>query len=269
MRLMKKIKFNIITLFPDIIRSYLADALLSKAISSGIIEVEIIDLRKFSQNKYNSVDDTIFGGGDGMLLQYRPLALALQSVAVNQTDEEIKAKAQVVYLSPQGTKWNHQRAEAFSEEKEVTLICGRYAGIDQRFIHRYVDQEISIGDYVLSGGELPALTLIESISRFIPGVLGHPQSAGLDSFQSSLLEAPQFSKPQQEDGLHVPEVLLSGNHQKISEWNKMTSLLVTYKKRPDLLQAQNINWNAVKKFYAQMTLKDLIVMDLTDLDFEI
>ena len=259
---MKKINFKVVTLFPELIRSYLADALLSKAIATGIIEIEIVDLRKFSQNKYKSVDDTLFGGGDGMLIQYRPLAEALKSLNLNN-------RQKIVYLSPQGKKWDHRLARSWAEEKEIVLICGRYAGVDQRFLHQFVDEEISIGDFVLSGGELPALTLIESISRFIPGVLGHAESAHQDSFESSLLEAPQFSKPQTEDGFSVPEVLISGNHQKISTWKKMTAILVTLKKRPELLNGQVIDWIAVKKFYENMDLAELALLDLTDLDFNL
>ena len=172
-------------------------------------------------------------------------------------------------MSPQGKKWDHSKAKKWSEEKEIVLICGRYAGIDQRFLHQFVDEEISIGDFVLSGGELPALTVIESISRFIPGVLGHAGSADLDSFEAGLLEAPQFSKPQIEDGLSVPEVLLSGNHQKISEWKKMTSILTTMKKRPELLQGLDIDWSAVALFYKNITLADKAVLGLLDLDFNL
>ena len=259
---MKKISFKVITLFPDLIRSYLADALLSKAIAGGLIDLEIVDLRKFSQNKYNSVDDTLFGGGDGMLIQYKPLAESLKSLPTSD-------QRKIVYLSPQGKKWDHSLAKKWSEENEIILICGRYAGIDQRFIHQFVDEEISIGDFVLSGGELPALTLIESISRFIPGVLGHAQSADLDSFESHLLEAPQFSKPQIEDGLAVPEVLLSGNHQKISVWKKMTAILTTYKKRPDLLADQKIDWAKVQLFYKNMSESDKDILGLKDLEIKI
>ncbi len=259
---MKKINFKVITLFPEIIRSYLADALLAKAIAQEIINIEIVDLRKFSQNKYNSVDDTVFGGGDGMLIQYRPLAEAIKSLTEN-------LKRKVIYLSPQGKTWDHSLAKIWSDEQEIVLICGRYAGIDQRIIHHYVDEEISLGDFVLSGGELPALAVIESIARFIPGVLGHAQSAGLDSFESHRLEAPQFSKPQIADGFSVPAVLLSGNHQKITEWKEMSAVLMTLKKRPDLLQDQNIDWQAVQTFFQHMPVEDKTVLGLQDLDFKI
>lgn len=265
---MRKINFKVITLFPELITSYLQEALLSKAIEKSIINVEIVDLKKFSQNKYNSVDDTVFGGGDGMLMQYRPLAEALKSLGIIKLESSLADK-KIVYLSPQGKKWTNQLAKEWSAEENIILICGRYAGIDQRFIHQFVDTEISVGDYVLSGGELAALTLIETISRFIPGVVGHSQSAFIDSFENDLLEAPQFTKPQVEDELHVPATLLSGNHQKISEWRKFCAILVTLKKRPDLLEKQNINWSAVKDFYQQLSTGDKTVLDLNDLEFHL
>ncbi len=260
---MKKINFKVITLFPQLIRSYLQDALLSKAITSKILNIEIINLREFSLNKYNSVDDTVFGGSDGMLFKYRPLADAMASLNESKKDQPDK---KIVYLSPQGKPWNSSRAAEWAQLDQLVLICGRYAGVDQRFIHQFVDEEISIGDFVLSGGELGALAIIESISRFVPGVLGDKNSALRDSFQDNLLEAPQFTKPQIEDELAVPAVLLSGNHQHISEWQAQCSVLTTFKKRPDLLKNKNVDWPQVKKFYQQMPLEDKTVLGLLDLE---
>ncbi len=262
---MKKISFKVITLFPELIQSYLKDALLAKAIAAEIIEVQTVDLRNFSQKKYNSVDDTVFGGGDGMLLQCRPIELALESFQVtgNATTSRM-----VVYLSPQGSRWNAGRAKEFSNLDEIILICGRYAGIDQRFLHQYVDTEISLGDFVLSGGELAALAVIESVSRYIPGVLGHDLSAAQDSFEGGLLEAPQFTKPQIENGLEVPAVLLSGNHLKIMDWRKNCSILVTLKKRPDLISRQEkINWDEVKQFYSVMSARDKKILNFEHMEF--
>ena len=267
---MKKIKFKVITLFPELIESYLKDALLSKAITDQIIDVETINLRQFSKKKYNSVDDTVFGGGDGMLIQNQPLELALKSIEAETITKTGNTSLQkkIIYLSPQGSKWNHSLAKKYNELDEIVLICGRYAGIDQRFIHQHVDEEISIGDYVLSGGELAALVLIESISRFLPGFLGDPTSADQDSFENGLLESPQFTKPQLENGLSVPAVLLSGNHQKISEWRKYCSIFITLKKRPDLLVLrQEIDWKKVKTFYAQMDHADKVLLQILDLEF--
>lgn len=226
------LKLKVITLFPDLIKSYLQDALIAKAIGQSLMSVELINLRDFSDNPYKSVDDTPFGGGDGMLIRADILEKALLSLRNSQSQQ------QVIYFTPQGQLLEQKTVEAFShyESGEIILICGRYAGIDQRFIEQYVDREISIGNYVLSGGELPALVLIEAISRFIPGVLGKLQSAKEDSLQNNLLEAPQYTKPQVWNDKKVPDVLLSGHHQKIAEWKKEMALKITAQKRPDLLK---------------------------------
>lgn len=260
---MKKINFQVLTLFPELIRSYLSDALLSKAIAQNILSVGLTDLRTFSDNKYKSIDDTVFGGGDGMLFKFKPVADALASIGIVKKNNPQK---KIVYLSPQGKPWNSLLAKewATSDVTEFVLICGRYAGIDQRIIHQFIDEEISIGDYVLSGGELGALVMIESISRFLPGVLGDQASASEDSFENGLLEAPQFTKPQVEQGMTVPAVLLSGHHQKITLWQKQCGILSTLKKRPDLIaERSDIDWVEVKKFYDDMdsTEKTLLGFD--------
>lgn len=227
------IKFRIITLFPELIRSYLSDALIAKAIGQNLLSVELISLRDFSDNAYKSVDDSPFGGGDGMLIRPDILEKALLSIR-----DESK-RQHVVYFTPQGqlleTTWVQKLVSTSHPYDEVILICGRYAGVDQRFIDMYVDREVSIGDYVLSGGELPALVLIEAVSRFIPGVLGKLESAEKDSLQNQVLEAPQYTRPQEWNGRRVPEVLLSGNHRRIEEWKQEESLRLTQEKRPDLL----------------------------------
>lgn len=227
---MSKINFKIITLFPELIKNYLQDAFIAKAIAMDLLAVELINLRDFSDNAYKSVDDSPFGGGDGMLIRPDILEKALLSV---KSENQL-----VIYLTPQGKlleqSFIQNLAKAENSDKNIVLICGRYAGIDQRFIDTYVDLELSIGDYVLSGGELPALVLIEAMVRFMPGVLGKIESAHEDSFKDNLLEAPQYTRPQIWNNQKVPEVLLSGNHQKISEWKKEMALQVTQKKRPDL-----------------------------------
>ncbi|MFZ3229303.1 MAG: tRNA (guanosine(37)-N1)-methyltransferase TrmD [Pseudobdellovibrio sp.] len=267
---MKKISFKIITLFPELIHSYLKDAILSKAIANKIINIEITDLRTFSDTKYKSVDDTVFGGGDGMLFKFGPLSKALNNLNILKKQNPGK---KIVYLSPQGKPWKSEIAKSWAQSEEIILICGRYAGIDQRFIHHYVDEEISIGDYILSGGELAALVVIESVSRFIPGVLGDMLSAQNDSFEEGLLEAPQFTKPQIENvsnlDLAVPAVLYSGNHQLIAEWKASVAILITLKKRPDLLaNKKNISWESLKDFYKNMKTEDKTILDLLDLEFE-
>lgn len=224
------LKIKIITLFPELIRNYLQDAMIAKAIAQNLLSVDMINLRDFSDNTYKSVDEAPFGGGDGMLIRPDILEKALLSV---KTDNSY-----IVYFSPQGELLNQNSVQKFSSmtDRDIILICGRYAGIDQRFIEMYVDQEISIGDYVLSGGELAALVLIESAVRFIPGVLGKLESAQEDSFKEGLLEAPQYTRPQIWNGMKVPQVLLSGNHLKIADWKKQMALKVTQEKRPDLLK---------------------------------
>jgi tRNA (guanine37-N1)-methyltransferase len=227
------LKIKIISLFPDLIQNYLQDAIIAKAIGKNLLEVTLINLRDFSDNSYKSVDETPFGGGDGMLLRADILEKALVSV------QNKNAKQLVIYFTPQGKLLEQPEVKKFAEQSEfdeLILICGRYAGIDQRFIEEYVGQEISIGNYILSGGELAALVLIEAVSRFIPGVLGKIESAIDDSFKDGLLEAPQYTKPQIWNNKKVPEVLLSGHHQKITEWKRAMALKVTSLKRPDLLK---------------------------------
>ncbi len=262
---MKKINFKVITLFPDLITAYLKDALLSKALKNDLLSVDVINLRDQAQKKYNSVDDTVFGGGDGMLLQCGPLVETLKLLGIQKKNDPMK---KIILLSPQGQKWTHKKAQDWINTEEIILVCGRYAGVDQRFIRTYVDEEISIGDFILSGGELAALAIIESMSRFIPGVLGHAQSATEDSFENGYLEAPQFTKPQDFEGQLVPQILLSGNHQKIAEWRHFVSLLMTFKKRPDLLQGQKMDWQQVKAFYDQMPSADKMTLGISDLTLD-
>lgn len=228
-------KIKIITLFPDLIENYLSDALIAKARATGLLYVELINLRDFSDNNYKSVDAAPYGGGDGMLIRPDILELALNSV-LEKTKEQ-----QVIYFTPQGKLLTQASLQDFvwtANETDYILICGRYAGIDQRFIDLYVDHEISIGDYVLSGGELAALVFIEAASRFIPGVLGRIESANEDSFKDNLLEAPQYTRPPEWNNFTVPEVLMSGNHKKIAEWKTEMALKVTQEKRPDLIKGE-------------------------------
>ncbi len=232
---MSKIKFKIISLFPQLIENYLQDAIIAKAIGLHLLSVDVINLRNFSDNPYKSVDDAPYGGGDGMLIRADILEKALLSIKDENIDQH------VIYFSPQGKLLEQEQVydlavEGAPDESEIILICGRYGGIDQRFIDLYVDEEVSIGNYVLSGGELPALVFIEAISRFIPGVLGNFDSAREDSFKNSLLEAPQYTRPQIWNELEVPEILLSGNHQKIAEWKRNMAVQVTLKKRPELIK---------------------------------
>ncbi|AGH95473.1 tRNA (guanosine(37)-N1)-methyltransferase TrmD [Pseudobdellovibrio exovorus] len=233
----RRVQLKIITLFPELIRSYLGDALIAKALNKNLLSIELIPLRDFSDNSYKSVDEAPFGGGDGMLIRADILEKALLTILD-------KAKNQkVIYFTPQGKLFTSAEAQQIAQDQmgadEIILICGRYAGVDQRFIDQYVDEEWSIGDYVLSGGEIPALVVIEAVSRFVPGVLGQLQSAEEDSLQNQLLEAPQYTRPQVWNEQKVPDVLLSGDHKKIKEWKQKMALEVTQKKRPDLLKKRN------------------------------
>lgn len=225
-------KFTYLTLFPELIQSYLGDALLKKAEDKKLLEFNIINLRKFSDNKYNSVDDTAYGGGDGMLL--RPdIADRCFNELYKSADYKPESTLRI-YLSPQGDKIDQAMLHKFLKYDHLVLLSGRYGGIDQRIINHHIDQEISLGDFVLSGGELAALALTEGLSRFIPGVLGHQQSVIADSFTQGLLEAPQFTKPSTWGGDSVPSVLLSGHHEKIATWKHHMAILITWKKRRDL-----------------------------------
>lgn len=225
-------KFTYLTLFPELIQNYLSDALLKKAADKNLLQFDVINLRKYSDNKYNSVDDTAYGGGDGMLL--RP---DIADACFNELykSPEYKPKSTLrIYLSPQGEKLEQSTLHKLLKYDHLVLLSGRYGGIDQRVINHHIDTEISLGDFVLSGGELASLALTESLSRFIPGVLGHDQSVIADSFHNGLLEAPQFTKPFTWGGENVPEVLLSGHHEKIASWKHHMGILITWKKRRDL-----------------------------------
>ena len=221
-------QFNILTLFPDFFKIPFEQGVLGRALKKNLIQCRLIPIRNFSTDKHQSVDDRPYGGGDGMVLAYPPLEKALLS---------LKERGKVLYLSPQGSVWDHTRAKKYSKEKCLTLVCGRYTGIDSRWVQKYVDEEISIGDYVLSGGEPAALVLIDSISRFMEGVLGHPESAGEDTFEKSfLLKSPQWTKPKEIEGCRIPDVFFSGHHQNIQRARLYLSLLRTKKQRPDLLE---------------------------------
>lgn len=219
-------KFNILTLFPEFFKSFLQVGLIKQAIDNSIIKIELVDIKSFA-NK-NRADDYPFGGGDGMLLAYPPLKKALQSLL---------SPGRVLYLSAQGEKWSADKARSYSQKhKEITLICGRYGGIDARFIQEFADEEISIGDYVLNGGESAALILIESLSRFLKGFLGNKESSEKESFEAFLLEGPAWTKPRDIKGHSIPEWIFSGHHEKIKKLQFYSSLLLTWLKRPDLLQ---------------------------------
>lgn len=223
-------KFDVLTLFPEMFEP-LKHSIIERASKQNFIDINFINIRDFSKDKHKKVDDTPYGGGAGMVVRADVVYDAYQSVK----DESSK----VIYLSPQGKKLNQSKVQELSKEKHLILLCGHYEGIDQRVLDEIVDEEISIGDYVLTGGELPAMVLIDSVSRYVEGVLS-TDSTKEESFSQGLLEYSQYTRPEEFLGKTVPEVLTSGNHQKIDEWRRRSSLINTFLKRPELLNQENI-----------------------------
>ncbi|XBC39596.1 MAG: tRNA (guanosine(37)-N1)-methyltransferase TrmD [Buchnera aphidicola (Chaetogeoica yunlongensis)] len=233
-KLNKKLPFliNIISIFPDMFNAIKEYGITKKAIKNNIIKLNIINPRKFTTTKYKNVDDYPYGGGLGMIMTAEPLFLAIQQAKLNSNNTSTK----VFYLSPQGKKLNQKKIIQLSHNQCIILLCGRYEGIDERLIKKkIINEEISIGDYVLSGGELPAMILIDSLCRILPGVLKTSQTFQEDSFYNGLLDYPHYTRPKIFLGMKVPDVLLSGNHSKIKYWKLMQSLKKTWTKRPDLL----------------------------------
>ena len=222
-------KIDVVTLFPSMVEGLLEDGVVGQAIKSGKLELSTTQPRDFTEDVHKTVDDRPFGGGDGMLMMATPLDSALKSAY-----SKFSAKPHVIYLSPQGRPLNDAKARELAKRDGLVFVCGRYAGVDQRVINRHVDEELSIGDYVLSGGELAAMVTIDALARFIPGVLGNQVSSENESLAGGLLEEPQFTRPREVLEQGVPEFLLSGDHKKIEAFKKALSVLVTYQKRPDL-----------------------------------
>ena len=204
---------------------------IGRAINNGLLTIEAVNIRDFAENKHNRVDDYTYGGGAGMLMQAGPVFGAYESIA-----EKTEKKPRVIYLSPQGRTFSQEMAEDFAKEEELVFLCGHYEGIDERVLEEIVTDYVSIGDYVLTGGELPAMVMIDAISRLIPGVLHNNASAEFESFQDNLLEYPQYTRPEEWHGKKVPEVLLSGHHVNIEKWRREQSVIRTAIRRPDLLE---------------------------------
>ena len=221
---------GIITLFPDMFKAITEQGVTGRAVKQGLIQLQCWNPRDFTHDKHRTVDDRPYGGGPGMLMMVQPLRDAIDAAKAAAGGD-----AKVIYLSPQGRRLDQTGVEELSKNEKLILICGRYEGIDERIIESLVDEEWSIGDYVLSGGELPAMTLIDAVSRFVPGVLGKQASAEQDSFADGLLDCPHYTRPETLDGVSVPSVLLSGNHEKIKRWRLEQSLERTQNRRPDLL----------------------------------
>ena len=222
---------GVITLFPDMFRAVTDFGVTGRAVKNGLLELHTWNPRDFTHDRHSTVDDRPYGGGPGMLMMVQPLRDAIHAAKAAAGEE-----AKVIYLSPQGRKLDQQGVTELAQSSRLILVCGRYEGIDERIIQTEVDEEWSIGDYVLSGGELPAMTLIDSVSRLVPGVLGKQASAEQDSFSDGLLDCPHYTRPESLDGVDVPAVLLSGNHEQIRLWRLQQSLGRTLLRRPELLQ---------------------------------
>jgi len=226
-------RIAVISLFPEMMKAVTEFGVTSKCLKNGLSELRCFNPRDYTVDKHRTVDGRPFGGGPGMVMMIQPLR-----DAISEARKWLGPEAQTLYLSPQGRMLNQDRVESiYSEGKDLILIAGRYEGIDERLIELEVDEEISIGDYVISGGELPAMVLVDALVRQIPGVLGHEESAKQDSFaDDGMLDCPHYTRPEVYEGLSVPEVLMSGNHKLIAEWRKATALDRTQKRRPDLIE---------------------------------
>ena len=225
---------GVISLFPDMFRAISENGVTGRAIKNNLLSIQCWNPRDFTLDKHRTVDDRPYGGGPGMLMMVQPLRDAIN--AAKQSAREAGHEAKVIYLSPQGRRLDHDGAQSLSSSQALILVAGRYEGIDERIIESLIDEEWSVGDYVLSGGELPAMILMDAVVRFVPGVLGHSQSAEQDSFADGLLDCPHYTRPEVLDGKQVPSVLLSGDHEKIRQWRLTQSLQRTKQRRPDLLQ---------------------------------
>ena len=239
-------KFNVLTLFPEMF-SALDESIIGRGKEKGLIDINLINIRDFSKNKHKKVDDTPYGGGAGMVME--------PTVVYDAYCYVKEPNAKVIYMSPQGKTLNQQMVQDLAKEENIILLCGHYEGIDQRVIDEIVDEEISIGDYVLTGGELPAMVLIDSVSRYVAGVLKE-DSIQEESFTNGLLEYPQYTRPEIFLGKRVPEVLLSGHHENIKEWRKNQSIINTYLKRPDLLREIELSDKEQKMLSEYKNLKE-------------
>lgn len=228
-------KIELLTIFPEMFESFLSASIIGRAREAGLLDIHATDIRPYSQNKHKNTDDYPFGGGAGMLMLAQPIADAMKAV----TRPPFQGKR--IYMSPRGVPLTQALAQQLSQEERLVILCGHYEGVDQRVLDKYIDMEISVGDYVLTGGETAAMVLIDCVSRLVPGVLGSTESAGDESFSNDgLLEYPQYTRPRVFEDMEVPEVLLNGDHKKISQWRREQALLATARMRPDLLAAASI-----------------------------
>jgi len=234
---------HILTLFPGMFDSFLAHSILKRALEKGLVEVRTVDLRAYTRDRHKTCDDRPFGGGPGMVLKPEPIFEAFEDLFPPKADppraggrKKSSKKTRVIHLTPQGKRFDHAMAKELAKEKHLVFLCGHYEGVDERVVDKWVTDELSIGDYVLTQGELPAMVVIDAVTRLVPGVLGSEESKAFESFTGNLLEYPHYTRPAVYRGLKVPEVLLSGNHQKIAEWRQEEALKRTKARRPDLLK---------------------------------
>lgn len=223
-------KFRVLTLFPEMFSPVVDNSIIGRAKANNIIDIQLCNIRDYSKNKHKKVDDEPYGGGHGMLMQCQPICDAFFS------NVDINQKPLVIYTSPRGKTFNNDMAKEFSAYENIIILCGHYEGVDQRALEIIGAQEVSIGDYVLTGGELAAMTIIDAVSRFVPGVLGKIESAGDESFSDGLLEYPQYTRPEEFNNIRVPDILLSGHHKNIEKWRKEQSVEITRRNRPDLYE---------------------------------
>jgi tRNA (guanine37-N1)-methyltransferase len=225
---------DILTIFPDMVAAPLRESIIGKAIQRKVIDIRVINIRDFARDRHHTTDDRPFGGGSGMVMKPEPLVAAIDRV------RNIEPSVKVILLSPQGRLFRQEIAFELSQLNHLCLVCGRYEGVDERIRRYYVDDEISVGDYVLTGGELPALIVLDAVARLVPGVLGSNESVAEESFVGGLLEYPQYTRPDVFEGYRVPEILLSGNHGAIRRWRRQQSLYRTWLRRPDLLKQEEL-----------------------------
>ena len=238
--------FHVLTLFPEMIEQGMHTSIIGRAIAGGYLSIDAINIRDYAFNKHQKVDDYPYGGGAGMLMQAEPVYLAYESV-----QKKLGYRPRVVYLTRQGEVFHQTMAKELAKEKDLVFLCGHYEGIDERVLDEIVTDYVSIGDYVLTGGELPAMVMMDSISRMVPGVLSNQESGETESFAENLLEYPQYSRPEEWHGQKVPPVLLSGHHANIEAWRREQSILRTAKRRPDLLKKADLTnkeWSQIRQW---------------------
>jgi tRNA (guanine37-N1)-methyltransferase len=254
------VRFDILTIFPQMLESPLQEGIIRRALRDGKIDIGVHNIRDFAVGRHAMTDDRPFGGGEGMVMKPEPIAAALAHV------REQREGGRVILLSPQGRLLNQGMAATLAREPHLILLCGRYEGVDERIRQRYVDEEISIGDYILTGGELPALVLLDAITRLLPGVLGCADSAEKDTFSRGLLKHPQYTRPQEFEGQPVPEVLLTGDHQAVAEWRFIASVRQTMSRRPELLPLVEFDRQELKILKKHNLLSELMALGFRGLE---